>query len=129
MSVSFLNGRESQSAITATTTGSPIDVSGYKDLIISTKFGTCTGSTNTGSLKIQTSNDNSTWHDLIIIWSHADVSDASTDSYLDIIPNHTAAITEATPATAIGFGRYIRFIFTGTGTYAATYTIEWLAKD
>jgi hypothetical protein len=122
MSVSYLPGREAQSAITATTTGDAIDVRGYKELAISTKFGTCTGSTNTGSLKIQTSNDNSTWHDLLTIWSHADVSDASTDSYFDYLPDNATA-------GQVGFGRYIRFVFTGGGTFAATYTIYWEAKS
>jgi len=122
MALNYKSGRESQSAIAASTSGNAIDLRGYDKIGISTIFGTCTGTTNTGSLVVQTSNDNVNWHTILTIWSHADVQDASTDTYFDYIPNSDAA-------NQIGFGRYIRFRFIGTGTFAATYTIYWEAKS
>lgn len=122
MALNFRTGTESQTAITATTNSTAVDLSGYSKLDIATKFGTCTGSTNTASLNVQTSNDNSTWFTILTIWSHADMSDASTDTYHDHIPNSDAA-------NQIGFGKFIRFNLTATGTFAATYVINWIAKE
>ena len=121
MARSYKSGRETQSAIIATTNSVSVDLRGYSELAVSTIFGTCSGTTNTGSLVIQTSNDNVNWHTIVTIWSHADVVDASTDTYFDFLP-------DATATALAGFGRYIRFRFIGTGTYAATYTIYWEAR-
>ena len=122
MALNYKTGTETQTAVDATTNSSTIDLAGYSKLDIATKFGTCTGTTNTASLNVQTSNDNSTWFTVLTVWSHADMEDASTDTYHDYIPDSDAA-------NQIGFGRYIRFNLTATGTFAATYTIHWIAKE
>jgi len=115
-------GTEDQSALAATqTTWKVVDLRGLREIAIQVKFGTCTGTTNTATLKIQTCNDNTNWADLKTLKSEADVANMSGDNVFIYLPDNATA-------TETGFGRYIRFHFASTGTFSATYKISWEAK-
>lgn len=122
MALNYKSGDQTQSAISSSSSGSAIDLRGYSKLATHTVFATCTGTSNTASLVVQTSNDAVNWTTIITIWNHADVEDASTDKYFDYIPDGAGGLLS-------GFGRYIRFRFIAAATYAATYTIFYEAKE
>jgi len=135
MAINYKSGTETQSAITTDTNGNAIDLVGYSKLTVQTIFATCTGQAGNGDtaatqgLWIETSNDNSNWEKLLAIKYETNNSLYSGDTYLDIIPDHTAAIS-APNQTAVGFGRYIRFIFAAanyTGG-SVSYTVKWIAR-
>lgn len=118
----FRSSTETQSALAATqTTWLPVELRGFKEIAIQIKFGTCTGTTNTATLKLQTSNNGIDYADLMTLKSEADVANMSGDNVFAYLPdNATAGQT--------GFGRYIRFHFASSGTFSASYTITWEAK-
>ena len=126
MALNYKSGTETQSAITADTNGATIDLIGYKEIAISVLFGTCTGqASNVGTLKIQTSNDNSNWHALTpTLASEDDNSAFSGDTYFFYLPDNSVTNEH-------GFGRYVRFVFAATNYTggSVTYTVKWLAKE
>jgi hypothetical protein len=122
MALNYKSGTETQAALTATTNGNTIDLIGYKELALSTKLATCTGTSNTATLVLQTSNDNSVWHDHFTLASETDAVDFDSDSYFQYLPDNSQS-------NEFGFGRYIRFRLAASGTFSVSYTIKWLAKE
>jgi hypothetical protein len=126
MALNYKSGSETQSAITANTNGATIDLIGYKEIAISVIFGTCTGqASNVGTLKIQTSNDNSNWHALTpTLASEDDHTDLSGTTSFQYLPDNSTTDEH-------GFGRYVRFVFAASNYTggSVTYTVKWLAKE
>jgi hypothetical protein len=122
MALNFKSGQETQSALTEATSGTAIDLAGYSKLGVSLIFGTCTGTTNTSTVILQTSNDNSNWHTMSPnLASETDCENYDSDTYFEYWPGDDT--------DQKGFGRYVRFRLTGTGTFSVSYTVKWLAKE
>jgi hypothetical protein len=115
----YKSDSETQSALSATTNGTAIDLRGYTELSIYTDFATCTGTTNSCSLIVQTSMDNSNWINLLVISDTTDAEDWSGWEVFDYLPDSNNQ----------GFGRYVRYRFYTGGTASVSYTIRWEAKD
>ena len=131
MALNYKKGTQTVSAISADNTGASIDLTGYSKVGISTVFATCTGqASNVGTLKLQTSNDNSNWHNLRTIASEDDHSDLSTDTFWDYIPDHFQTYSQGVLELA-GFGRYIRFVFAASNYTGGTvsYSVHYIAKE
>ena len=136
MALNYKTGTETQSAITADTNGSAIDLAGYSRLIVHTIFGGCTGQAANGDdgstqgLWIETSNDNSNWEKILRIAYETDHGNHDADTHLDIIPDYATTIASP-PLTNVGFGRYVRFTFAAANYTGGnvTYTIKWIAKE
>jgi len=125
MALNFYAKTITKSAIAATAATESIDLAGFSKVAIHTIFATCSGTTNTQvDFKVQTSNDDSDWVDLVTIVDEAgnDVVDLSGDSYMNFIPEQTVAGDS-------GIGRYIRFYLTASGTFSASYSVKVLARQ
>jgi hypothetical protein len=121
--MAYKQGSVTKSAITATTDDDKIDVTPYKSIAIQAKFATCTGTSNTSTLKMQTSNDGENWADCTpTLASETDAADLNGDNYFQFLP-------DGGTTNEFGFGKYIRFTFTGSGTFSVSYTITYLLRD
>ena len=129
MALNYKSGTETQQTISATTSSTTIDLVGYSQLAVHTRFGVCSGTANgLNTLTIQTSMDNSNWVNICTISSAAaNVVDHNGLEFFDYLPDHTAAIATP-PVHNVGFGRYVKFTFTATDTFSVSYVIKWLAK-
>ena len=122
--MAFKEGTVSKSAISATTDDDGIDVRGYNEIAMQVKFGTCTGTSNgTPHIDLQTSNDNTNWTVVQVIKTSGD-TDAATLSGT----NAQTYIPDPATAGDGGFGKYIRFTFTGSGTFSVSYQVFYLLK-
>lgn len=122
MALNYKSSSQTASALTAATNGDAIDLRGYSRLAVQIKFGTCTGTTNTSTLLLQTSNDNSNWITIVQIASETDCVDYDSDDYFSYVPDYATAGDG-------GFGRYVRIRLTGTGTFSVSYTMYYEAKE
>jgi len=119
--ISYKNTSQTVSAIAANTNTDSIDLRGYKELAIQSKFATCVGTSNTATVKLQTSNDGVNWADIITIRSEANIETLSGDNDFDYLPDATATALS-------GFGRYVRVSIAAsswtTSTISATFYFE-----
>lgn len=122
MALNNATGSETQSALTATTNGTAVELRGYSKLAIQTVFATCTGTANTATLTLQTSNNNSDWSDLVEIAAETDAVDFDSDTYTTYLPDQTVAGDS-------GFCRYIRLRLAGSGTFSVSYTWYYIARE
>lgn len=124
MPSNYMDGKVIKSAITATTDDEKIDVRGYKEIAIQVKWGTCTGSDNgTPHIDLETSNDGENWTSVKAIATSSDAH-AATLSGL----NYQIYIPDYATAGDGGYGRYIRFTFTASGTFSVSYTVYYELK-
>jgi len=125
MATNYLSSSITKSAITATTDDNAINARGFSKIAIQAKFATCTGTSNgTPHLDLETSNDGENWTSVVAIATSGD-TDAATMSGL----NYQVHIPDYATAGDGGFGEYIRFTFTGSGTFSVSYTVHYEFKD
>lgn len=125
MALNYYQKVITKSAITAAAATESIDLAGFSKVAIHTRFATCSGTSNTQvDFKVQTSNDDVGWVDLVTIVDEAgnDVVDLSGDSYMTFLP-------EQTVTGESGIGRYIRFYLTASGTFSASYSVDTIARQ
>jgi len=122
----FKEGTVTFSAVThAGESSTAVDVRGYNSIAIQLKFATCAGSTNSATVKMQTSNDNSNWADCTpTLASEANASSFSGGNYFIYLPDNATA-------NEFGFGKYIRFTIAGSEgdpAMSVSCTITYLLK-